>query len=361
MQRESTARGMVASNLKRHSKYGGQMQILSPKAAVPTERATDSKLPDRPFQHVAVDLCELRGKHFFVLVDCYSRWIDIMPVSQLSSGTVINKLKESFATHGVPETVFSDNGPQFASAEFNKFSQEWNFSHTTSSPHYPRSNGEAERAVRTAKEILQQNDIQLALLTYRATPLPALHASPAELAVRRRLRTTLPATPKNLAPSITDPKVIQQRYLKYKQSMKSYCDRGTQLLPEFHPTDPVLVKEDGEKAWKTLGEIIRKCTPRSYIVKMAGGEKRRNRRHLCLDTSVRDGGAARTYQAPVMGSSNSPPTAALGLPQQSAGPPLLSSSTPSGQPAGKPPDTDTDTSHYTTRSGRQVVKPARFQ
>ena len=145
--------------------------------------------------------------------------------------------------------------------------------------------------------------------------------------------------------------------------MKSYYDRGTQLLPELHPTDPVLVKKEREKAWKTPGEITRKCAPRSYIVKMAGGEKRRNRRHLRLDTSARDGGAARTYQAPVMGSSNSPPAAALGPPQQSAWPPLLSTSAPSGQPAGKPPDTDTDTdtSHYTARSGRQVVEPARFQ
>ena len=68
-------------------------------------------------------------------------------------------MKNSFAHHGIPETVISDNGAQFISAEFKTFFVDWSFQHVTSSPRYPQSNGEAERAAKTAEELLKQDDI----------------------------------------------------------------------------------------------------------------------------------------------------------------------------------------------------------
>ena len=136
-------------------------------------------------------------------VDYYSRYIDVTYLPSLTSATVIGKLKKFFSHHGVPEIVVSDNGTQFSSAEFRTFADWWNFSHVTSSPHYPQSNGAAERAVKTVKEILRQDDIFLALLSYRSTPIPDLGASPAELAMGRTLRTTMPSLPSTLQPQVT--------------------------------------------------------------------------------------------------------------------------------------------------------------
>ncbi|GFR84318.1 Pol polyprotein [Elysia marginata] len=104
-------------------------------------------------------------------------------------------MKMNFSQHGIPVIVISDNGAQSTSQEFMTFSQEWNFNHITSSLHYPQANGTAERAVQTAKTILRQKDLHLALLTYRATPIPSLGNSPAELAFGRRLPTRLPVIP----------------------------------------------------------------------------------------------------------------------------------------------------------------------
>ena len=71
----------------------------------------------------------------------------------------------------------------------------YGFVHVTSSPRYPQSNGEAERAVRTMKGILKRNDAQhIALMVYRSTPLQK-GLSPAEMLMGRILRTQLPGPP----------------------------------------------------------------------------------------------------------------------------------------------------------------------
>ena len=53
-----------------------------------------------------------------------------------------------FSHYGVPATLFSDNGPQFASAEMEEFSKSYSFDHITGSPHYPNINGLVERTIK---------------------------------------------------------------------------------------------------------------------------------------------------------------------------------------------------------------------
>ena len=79
-----------------------------------------------------------------------------------------------FVHQGIPDVLVTDNGPQFSVREFADFAEEWRFSHVTSSPRYPQSNGEAERAVQTVKGILDKatTDVDLAMLMYRNTPAP---------------------------------------------------------------------------------------------------------------------------------------------------------------------------------------------
>ncbi|KAK3738629.1 hypothetical protein RRG08_006727 [Elysia crispata] len=96
-----------------------------------------SSFPDQPRSRVAMDLFELKGKTFLLVVDYHSRWPEIRILDHLTSSAVITRLKSIFATHGIPDIVISDNGPQFASTEFQKFTKEYGFTHTTSSPRYP--------------------------------------------------------------------------------------------------------------------------------------------------------------------------------------------------------------------------------
>ncbi len=120
-----------------------------------------------------------------LVVDYYSRYVEIAHLSQKSSN-VIEHFKSIFARHGIPETVITDNGPQFVVQKFADFATAYKFKHVTSSPRFPQSNGEAERAVQTIKNLLKKaSDPYIALLAYRATPLQNGY-SPAQLLMGRR-------------------------------------------------------------------------------------------------------------------------------------------------------------------------------
>ena len=85
--------------------------------------------------------------------------------------------------------MISDNGSQYSSLEYKKFTEEYGFLHTTSSPKFSQSNGEAKRAVKTVKALLKKSeDLYLAMLTYRSTPLQNSF-SPSQLLMNHRLRT----------------------------------------------------------------------------------------------------------------------------------------------------------------------------
>ena len=171
-------------------------------------------------------LFEWEGQEFVLVVDYFSRYCEIGVLRKSTSQEVINHLKAIFARHGIPETVISDNGPQYSSAEFAKFAEDWGFTHITSSPKYPQSNGEAERMVQTTKNLLTKSDDPYeALLAYRATPLEN-GFSPAELCMGRRLRTTLPTTPSKQTPQWRVLTKLREKEAKIKtERTKDYNQR----------------------------------------------------------------------------------------------------------------------------------------
>ena len=124
-----------------------------------------------------------------------------------------------YTRHGIPEKLVSDNGPQFSAQEFAHFANEWDFSHITSSPSYPQSNGLVEKSVHIAKQLLKKSksdsrDPYLGILEHRNTPLDNLAAS-AQLLMSRSLRSKLPTTSNHLKPNVVDPELaIKARYHK---------------------------------------------------------------------------------------------------------------------------------------------------
>lgn len=109
------------------------------------------EVPPRPLAKVAADICFHSGRTLLVVVDYFSNFIEVDSLSSEISKSAIRSLMATFSRFGVPDSLVTDNGLCFASSEFAKFVDQWNFQHITSSPRYPQSNGKAENAVRTVK------------------------------------------------------------------------------------------------------------------------------------------------------------------------------------------------------------------
>ena len=121
---------------------------------VATEGTTSAtRLHRTSVVQVGADLCVIDSRELLVVCDYYSNYIEVSRLTRATSSSVIRVLKEIFARYGVPDTLVTDNGTQFASAEFAVFARTWSFDHVTSSPRYPQSNGKVENAVKTVKQL----------------------------------------------------------------------------------------------------------------------------------------------------------------------------------------------------------------
>lgn len=239
-----------------------------------------SQLPELPWQKVGTDLFEWRNKHFLLIVDYYSRYIEIAKLSHTTAEEVILHTKSIFARHGIPEIVFSDNGPQYTADVFEKFANDYQFEHETSSPYFPQSNGEAERAVKTVKEMLAKcEDPYLAMLSYRTTPIQGGAYSPAELLMSRKLRTTIPSTRKQRIPKVPDTEEVRARDKMTKNRQKRNFDKhhGARELPPVDEGDRVWIPTRNEEAIVIQTDVA----PRSHVIRTdQGSEIRRNRRDM---------------------------------------------------------------------------------
>ena len=219
-------------------------------------------------------------------MDYFSRWIKIAILKGTTSDDVISQLKSIFARYGIPEDIRSDCGPQFCSQLFTKFAETYGFCQTLNSPRFPKSNGEAEKAVQTVKSLLKKStDPYLALLSYRSTPLQN-GFSPAELLMGRKLRTRLPTLPSNLDPGWDFLNDFRKSDNELKLKQKEYHDKRHRVfdLPSLSPHDFVYINDDVGNRKKS--EIVKYGnTLRSYVVKPDTGfhgNVTRNRKHLTV-------------------------------------------------------------------------------
>lgn len=171
----------------------------------PKQSLLSHPTPDLPWSTVATDIFEWHGNQYLVLVDSYSGWFEIDLLRSPTSTMVVEKLTQRFSVHGSPFHLLSDNGSQFTRQHFKNFAKRWDFRHITSSPEYPQSNGLAERAVRSGKQVMERShcagsDVYLDLPNLRNISRDPILGSAAQRLMSRQTCTTLPIVKQILQP-----------------------------------------------------------------------------------------------------------------------------------------------------------------
>jgi len=92
----------------------------------PPEPITTTELSKGPWQQLAADLMGplSSGDSLFVVVDYYSRYVEVEVMRSTTADKVVKSLKRMFLTHGLPTDITTDNGPQFISDEFSTFMEQ---------------------------------------------------------------------------------------------------------------------------------------------------------------------------------------------------------------------------------------------
>ena len=182
---EALVRGCVSCS---QSRDGPQMAPLHP-----------WEYPRNPWQRLHVDFAgPFCARMWLIVVDARTKWPEVIPMETITTTKTVQALRTVFAHWGLPEQIVSDNGPQFTSEEFKQFCGLNGIRHVLVVPYHPRSNGEAERFVKTFKQAFRSmkgedllKRLDQFLFSYRNTPHTTTGYSPAQLLLGRRLRSKL--------------------------------------------------------------------------------------------------------------------------------------------------------------------------
>ena len=199
----------VESNAKQHmfwpgmkadiTDYTRRCQVCIKRSRPAREPLQPHEIPDGPWQKLGMDFFDFKGKCYILICNYFSKF-PFMFSCKTSWGSLRDCLIDLFANEGYLREIISDNSSPFNSQEFADYLSSHGVRHTTSSPHYPQSNGFIERQIQTVKNLLDKavdahtRSFQEVLSELRSTKMRNGLPSPAEILHGRSLITGAPVT-----------------------------------------------------------------------------------------------------------------------------------------------------------------------
>jgi IS30 family transposase len=84
--------------------------------------------------------------HLLVAIDKFSKWIEARPIAKIKSEQAVSFFMDIIHRFGVPNSMITDNGTQFASRKFLEFCDEHHIHVYWVAVAHPRTNGQVEHA-----------------------------------------------------------------------------------------------------------------------------------------------------------------------------------------------------------------------
>ena len=232
-----------------------------------------------------------------MIVDRYSNWPIVERADNGSKG-LITCLKAAFVTFGIAEELTSDGGPEFRSAEFQRFLAQWGVHHRVSSVAFPHSICRAEIGVKTTKRLLMDNiaadgslnndAFQRAILQYRNTPDRDTRVSPAQCLFGQPIRDYIPILAGRYEPHnmwqdtlVRREDALRDRHIKCAERLSEHTKR----LPPLVVGDKVRIQNQTGPhplKWDRTGVIIEVRQFDQYAIRIDGSRRitLRNRKFL---------------------------------------------------------------------------------
>lgn len=209
------------------------------------------EIPSGRFDHVHIDLVgplpQSNGcTYILTIVDRFTRWPEAYPLRDISASSVAKTFVKNFVSRfGCPNIITSDRGGQFESNVFTEMAKWLGTSHIRTTSYHPQSNGMVERFHRHLKQSLiakansrhWNDDLQLILLSIRATPKADLKCSPAELVYGECLK--LPAELVIEDPNVTPPTLtdVLSKLRENTNNMTPVDTRKTKVQKTYLPKE----------------------------------------------------------------------------------------------------------------------------
>lgn len=208
----------------------------------------------------------IKGYYLFIIIDSFTKWVEVFKTSDVSSKFVITKLRETFSRYGIVETLVSDNGRQFCSDDFKTFLKINNVQHVLTAPGHPATNGQAEIFVKNLKKSLyasigKDNNIDFDtilnrfLFDYRNTPHTTTGETPAKLFLKRSVKTRFDM----LKPPLVDAHILKRQ----RNSENNYKGKRNECFSDGQHVFIRDYRNPNKKSWMPA-KIKKQLGPRTY-------------------------------------------------------------------------------------------------